>query len=108
MPTSALPLAIIFGVLAVAAVLGILAEVRKRADAIEAKAGRDSIKQDMRELSTTVRAIAFHHAQDPALRTHLIASLAEANVLCAHCPLRNSDLCHDCGRFASGEGRAKA
>lgn len=76
-----------------------------QADAEDAKASRSSIVQDIRELNATVRVLAFHHASDPALRAHLITSLAEADVLCAHCPLRQSSLCEECGRFASGEGR---
>ncbi len=73
------------------------------ADALDAKEGRASLVQDVRALSVIVQTMAFH-SSDKALRKNLITALTESEVLCSHCPLLHSELCKECGRFASGEG----
>lgn len=54
-----------------------------------------------------LRVVILRHAdEDAGLKQELLTALAEGKVLCDDCPLHHSAICGECGRYASGEGRA--
>ncbi len=56
-----------------------------------------------------VRALMVRHAdEDVQFRGALVKALSDSKMICADCPLRNSQMCQECGRYASGEGRNPA
>ncbi len=80
--------------------------VEAKAEALDAKASRESIVHDMRILRTVVQTLAVHSATDPSLRQHLVAGLHESHALCDHCPLLDTAICADCGRYVSARVKA--